>query len=80
MDLPATYQLKRYLAGMPHWARVTVVARRERCAVTVTKVVNAPVDTVPGDVKLAAALACRDALGLELDDPPRLEPSGAVFP
>lgn len=132
MTRTATYQLKRYRAKLPHWARVTVAvepsdhdgvesgdavfawlrdvygpdawtdgveqrrflaeaiegveyvlalpARPNRHAVTVVQVVTTPVDTMPGDVKLAAALACRDALGLELADPPRLEDAGAFFP
>lgn len=132
MTRTATYQLRRYRVGQPHWARVTVAVepsdhdgvgcgedvfgwlrdaygpdawtdgveqrrflaeavdgvryllslpmRRKRCVVTVVRVVTSPVDTVVGDVKLAAALACRDALRLELDDPPRLADSGAFFP
>lgn len=132
MDSTATYRLKRYLAGRPHWAQVTVEAeasdhdrvsagddvfgwrrdtygpdaaiggveddrlvaealdgvgyllsrpvRRNRYAVTVTRIVDSLVDTMDGDVKLAAALACMEALGVTVDDPPRLEPAGAVFP
>lgn len=128
----ATYQLKRIVDRLGHWARVTVVAEpaevddasgaadafdwrravygpdaavggveddrmlaeavagvayvlalpetRPRFRVVVTEVCDAPVDTGPGDVKLAAALACVEVLGLELADPPRLEPTGVVFP
>lgn len=132
MTQTATHHLKRYLAGHPHYAAVTVEAKtaahdevavggdvygwrrdvygpdaaiggaddermlaeavdgvryvlaqpvpRDRFAVTVTRVLETLADTNIGDVKLAAALACCEALGITLADPPRLEPDGAFFP
>jgi hypothetical protein len=51
-----------------------------RYRVGVTTIMESPVDTSMGDVKLAAALAMCAALTLQLDPPPRLEAAGAVFP
>jgi hypothetical protein len=48
--------------------------------VTVTEVKDTPVDTSVGDVKFAAASAVCAALGVQLDPPPTVEASGAVFP
>ncbi|MBM7493381.1 hypothetical protein JOD64_004603 [Micromonospora luteifusca] len=48
--------------------------------VTVTKIVDSPVDTADGDVKFAAAHAVCLALGMRLEPPPRLTTNGAVFP
>ncbi|ADD43749.1 hypothetical protein [Stackebrandtia nassauensis] len=132
MSRTATHHLKRYLAGHPHYASVTVEAKpaahdevavgddvygwrrdvygpnaaiggtdddrmlaeavegvryvlaqsvpRDRFLVTVTRVLETLADTNVGDVKLAAALACCEAIGITLADPPRLEPGGALFP
>ncbi|WP_124819751.1 hypothetical protein [Micromonospora ureilytica] len=48
--------------------------------VTVTKIVDLPVDTGDGDVKVAAAHAVCTALGVRLEPPPRLTTDGATSP
>ncbi|WP_281897735.1 hypothetical protein [Phytohabitans aurantiacus] len=48
--------------------------------VTVTQIVDAPVDTAVGDVKLAAVAATCQAIGVELKRPPLMGAGGAVFP
>jgi hypothetical protein len=48
--------------------------------VTVTKIVDMPVDTAEGDVKVAAAHAVCLALGMRLEPPPRFTTDGVVFP
>jgi hypothetical protein len=48
--------------------------------VTVTKIVDMPVDTAEGDVKVAAAHAVCLALGMRLEPPPRFTADGVVFP
>lgn len=48
--------------------------------VTVTRIFEAPADTGVGDVKFAAVAATCQALGVELDRPPFIDPSGVVFP
>jgi hypothetical protein len=48
--------------------------------VTVTKIVDMPVDTADGDVKVAAAHAVCRALGMRLEPPPCLTTNGVVFP
>ncbi len=48
--------------------------------VIVTEIVPYPVDTSPGDVQVAAALAVGAALSVELHPPPYLTKAGAVFP
>ncbi|MDP9793167.1 hypothetical protein J2S43_001679 [Catenuloplanes nepalensis] len=41
---------------------------------------DAPVDTLPTDVKFAAAAATCLALNVVLDPPPTIEPHGVIFP
>ncbi|MEU8659161.1 hypothetical protein [Actinoplanes philippinensis] len=48
--------------------------------VTVTRILDTPVDTGPGDVRFAAVMAACQALEVELDHPPFIDASGAVFP
>lgn len=50
------------------------------CLVTVTGIIDAPADTVVGDVKFAAVTATCQALAVELDCPPFIDASGVVFP
>lgn len=57
-----------------------VPARGGGRRVQVTKIWVSPVDTWVGDVKVAAALAVCEALGVELEPAPRLGADGPVFP
>ena len=59
-----------------------VLRRRagETCRVTVTTIRYFTVDTGVGDVKLAAAGATCQALGVELDRPPYIDTSAVMFP
>ncbi|MEH0983224.1 hypothetical protein [Micromonospora sp. CPCC 205556] len=47
---------------------------------TLTMIVDTPVDTCDGDVKLASAQAVAAALGGQLEPAPYLDAHGAVFP
>jgi hypothetical protein len=53
---------------------------RPQYRVTVTKIEDAPVDTGPGDVKLAAAHAIWAALDFMPNEPPWISKDGPVFP
>jgi hypothetical protein len=53
---------------------------RPQYRVTVTKIQDAPVDTGPGDVKLAAAHALWAALGFVPSEIPEIGKDGPVFP
>lgn len=55
-------------------------ARGDGYRVRVTKILDTPVDTWVGDVKVAAALAMCKALGVELEPAPRIGADGPVFP
>ncbi len=59
---------------------LTRVGRPGGLKVTVTKIVDFPVDTADGDVTVAAAHAVCLALGTKLQPAPRPTADGAVFP
>ncbi|GIE83269.1 hypothetical protein Aph02nite_92190 [Actinoplanes philippinensis] len=49
-------------------------------SVTLIRILDTPVDTGPGDMKFAAAMAACQALEVKLENPPFIDASGAVFP
>ncbi|MET8251208.1 hypothetical protein [Micromonospora sp. NPDC005197] len=62
------------------WYALARLGRPGGYKVTVTRIVDMPVDTADGDVKVAAAHAVCLALGVRLEPPPRLTTNGVVFP
>ncbi|MEU4782870.1 hypothetical protein [Micromonospora sp. NPDC023633] len=62
------------------WYALARLGRPGGYMVTVTKIVDMPVDTADGDVKFAAAQAVCLALGVRLEPPPRITTDGVVFP
>jgi hypothetical protein len=63
----------RYVLGRLH-------PRLQRYRVAVTVIVDSTANTNKGDVKLAAAFATCEAVGIRLEPPPQLDVSGPVFP